>query len=799
MIERQIALEREMVDHGIERYQRIRKTAEDAGRGSTTSYSQRLLPSLCVDLADAIEGAKVQRGAGVKAKYIALLKGIDSNQAAFITLKVIFDSLIKGGTVNNLAVQIGMRIEDQIRFSLFAAEHEDYYAQIIADFKNKKTAEYRHKRNVMRHVAKERDGWIDWTPRERLLLGVKLIELTIQSTALIEKVVHSESAQKRVVRVQATAEAMEWIEEHIHQAELLHPEFSPCIIPPCDWVDMHDGGFYTPELRRRTPFVKIKSRAHRAALNGADLSVPMQAVNVLQRTPWRINTRVHDVMRDVWNLNLRIGMPASSPYEKPPCPIPDGLSKADLNEEQAEDFAAWKRAAARMYTAERERVSKSIQLSRVLSMATKYREFKEFYYVYNLDFRGRIYTVSPGLTPQGADFAKGLLEFATPCELDSRGRYWLQVHGANTFGFDKASFDERVRWVAERHDAILAVAADPLSSAARSFWADADDPYQFLAFCFAYGDMASGKTTCHLPISMDGSCNGIQNFSAMLQDSVGGSSTNLVNHNTPSDIYQDVADVCNRVLTSRAGDCSMAQRWLAFGVTRKLTKKPVMTLPYGSTMQSCRESVEDYLLERRDSMPFQGKELYAAAKYMSQIIWDSISEVVVAARDAMAWLQKSSRVMSAANLPIIWHTPTGFRVYQGTMKRNAYVVSTQLMGRCDLSLSEETDEIDRYRQANGIAPNFVHSMDASHLMLTVLEAPEIDCWQMIHDSYGTHASQVDYMRKAIQTAFVDMYSRHDVLRAFKEELEAGGVALPDLPATGTLDLQSVLTADYFFA
>ena len=46
----------------------------------------------------------------------------------------------------------------------------------------------------------------------------------------------------------------------------------------------------------------------------------------------------------------------------------------------------------------------------------------------------------------------------------------------------------------------------------------------------------------HLPISMDGSCNGYQHLSAMGLDPIGGRATNLMPFDDPEDIYQRVCD-----------------------------------------------------------------------------------------------------------------------------------------------------------------------------------------------------------------------------------------------------------------
>lgn len=821
MINEQIALEREMAVRGVERYHRITDDAVAKGRESETTYAQRLIPEYVRVLAEAIEAAKTPKNhMGRQAKYVGLLKGADAEEIAFITLRYIFDSLVTGSTVNNLAINIGQRVEDQIRFSKFEEEHKGYYRKIIEDFKTKNTTEYRHMHRVM--IAKSNDmqqTWNAWTTDERLHLGVKLLELTIECTGLITKVVQNVAPLKTEVRVVATPETMQWIYAHKENAEILHPECMPCIIPPRDWVGVFDGGYYTPEICHRINFVKVKSKAHRKAIKNVDFSEAMKSVNAIQQTAWEINTRVHEVIKEVWKLNLRIGMPASEPLVIPESPVAPDLKKENMTEQEMGLWLRWKRIASKTYTAERERFSKCLQLSRVLQMAEKYKEYKEFYYVYNCDFRGRIYCASPGLSPQGADFSKGLLHFASGKRLGSDGAYWLAVHGANTYGYDKDSYDGRRAWVDQHTEIIKAVASDPLSSDSRSFWSNADKPYQFLAFCFEWADyLREGQWyVSKIAVALDGSCNGLQNFSAMLRDSVGAKATNLCAEDKPQDIYQKVADVCRDRLMLM--DDKIALQWLDFQVTRKCSKRPVMTLPYGSTRQSCREYIEDYIIDNIERSPWEGRAIFDASLHLSNIMWESISSVVVAARSAMDWLQSVSRIMSKLDIPLVWTTPTGFEVYQGSMKSQSHIVKTQLCGVCKLRIAVPTNEVDSRKQVLGIAPNFVHSMDASHLVKTVGVSEDITAWAMIHDSYGTYAADTPALHRFIRKAFVDMYTQHNVLQEFYDAAQAEldvryevacrtkdivyakkleKAKLPDLPPAGDFNLNEVMNSLYFF-
>ncbi len=133
-------------------------------------------------------------------------------------------------------------------------------------------------------------------------------------------------------------------------------------------------------------------------------------------------------------------------------------------------------------------------------------------------------------------------------------------------------------------------------------------------------------------------------------------------------------------------------------------------------------------------------------------------------------------------------------------------LDTEITGqRVQLMITREGDKLDKRRQAQGIAPNFVHSLDASHMMATVclgLEAG-IEAFAMVHDSYGAHAGNADKLNVLLRRAFVEQYTP-DVLGRFRDELVAQlpeklARKVPPLPAYGTLDVEAVLTSEYFFA
>jgi DNA-directed RNA polymerase len=134
---------------------------------------------------------------------------------------------------------------------------------------------------------------------------------------------------------------------------------------------------------------------------------------------------------------------------------------------------------------------------------------------------------------------------------------------------------------------------------------------------------------------MDGTCNGLQNFSAILRDEVGGKAVNLLPADKPNDIYTDVAElVIKRVEEDAMGGNEIAAGWIG-RVTRKVTKRPVMTLAYGASRYGFAKMVfEDTITPLRGECKKAGdkgrlpvaRNGFDAATYMGGLIWDCVGQ-----------------------------------------------------------------------------------------------------------------------------------------------------------------------------
>ena len=139
-------------------------------------------------------------------------------------------------------------------------------------------------------------------------------------------------------------------------------------------------------------------------------------------------------------------------------------------------------------------------------------------------------------------------------------------------------------------------------------------------------------------------------------------------------------------------------------------------------------------------------------------------------------------------------------MYPATKERQ---ITTHIDGKLIRPVLSDQDhsKVDRHRAVNGIAPNFVHALDASALTLTVNKCLDegIEDFAMVHDSYGVYAHNSPALALNLREAFVEMYEDHDVLQEFKMyALDVLDEVEPQ-PEMGDLDLRKVLKSNYFFS
>lgn len=829
----QVELEKQMTQSGVIRYDRRRLRNVANHTESENAYGQSIIDQKTEVLAQAIGTAiaGINNGrAGRRAGAVTMLAGVDPRTVAYLSLKAILNGISTRAPQVRVMMNTAALVEDELRFRSLREQDAQMYTRLklLAERRDR----YAYKRKLVIHVAnKEGVTWEPWSDTEKLHLGEWLLNRVMETIGLVEVTRHTEGRNRTVAYLQPTAETTAWISQKNAQAQLARPVYDPMIVPPVDWTGPTGGGYLTRYVRP-VRLIKTSNRAYLEELSNTSMPIVYAAINAMQRTPWQVNADILSIMEQVWEVSADTGgLPRKYKLDLPPKP-----ADIDTNEAARQK---WKTEAARVHLDNLEMTSKLSQFRMALDTARRFRGYERIYFPYQLDFRSRVYAV-PLLNPQGADWMKAMLRFANGKPLGDEGAKWLAIHLANCGDFktpggrkcSKARLEDRVQWVLDNEDMIFGCAADPLVN---TQWSEADSPWQFLAACLewvGYRRVGAGFIS-RLPVALDGSCSGIQNYSAALRDEIGGAAVNLIPSDEPQDIYQKVADAVVEMAKADLGDPKwgeVARQWLTFGITRSVTKRPVMTMPYGSRGYGFREQImQDTLgpayrefqrwekgLEDAGCPPTEEQKAarwpfadngFAASLYMAQRIERGVERVVVKAAEAMKWLKQATALAASEGLPVNWTTPVGFPVQQAYYDTSRRRVETMIAGkRTVLDLPVDLDTIDKKAQAQAIAPNFVHSLDASHLMLTVVRGMEegVTSFALIHDSFGTLAADSPRFFQIVREAFVEMYEAVDVVAAFRDDLlrhlpEQAQRDLPQPPLRGALDLSVVVESSYCFA
>ena len=602
---------------------------------------------------------------------------------------------------------------------------------------------------------------------------------------------------------------MEGALQSIDDGHFLVYEYRPLIeVPIKHTLEDNQGGFHTPFFKYPVvqSYFPKKSKPSQANLD---------ALNSLQEVPYRINTEVLKVFEYLVEGNVSAaGLSDSQVVQRvPELGVLAEIPKDERTEEQQERYSQLRKAMAERFREATASNSRVLSQFRILKDAQDYQGYPRIYFAYYFDYRGRLYTKSSNLSPQGCDYSKALIEFAKGVPVgDEYGELYLSIHGANCYGNDKMAEDEKLDWVLDNHQLIRDVASDPLGNL--QLWIDTEEPWCFLAFCLDYvGFLEQGYDyVSHLAVALDGSCNGLQHLSAMKLDEVGGAEVNLIPTTKKADIYSTVAaDLLNRLSKDHSPIgkiCHKLPTLIDPKKSRKLAKKPTMTFAYASTLDNCLKNTREILKEAQVHKQYP-EEFNDIVKLVATELWDSVKGRIRKGSEIMEYLKKVCRHLLRLKVSeITWVTPLGFTVIQMRPKEYSKKLWVTLLkgGNTTIRTNKVRDPSLSNKNVAAIAPNFIHSLDADHLQATVNSCVKhgVTDFMMIHDSFGTHAGNSKLLAQVLREDFVSIYYEQDVLSAFIEDqgeelmdslLEAG--VYP--PEDGLLDITQVLESEYFFS
>ncbi|XP_064948513.1 DNA-directed RNA polymerase 3B, chloroplastic-like isoform X2 [Musa acuminata AAA Group] len=572
--------------------------------------------------------------------------------------------------------------------------------------------------------------------------------------------------------------------------------YLPMLIPPKSWKGYDNGGhLFLPSYVMRTHGAQEQQKAIKSVPR-KQLQKVFEALDTLGRTKWRINRRILDVIEIVWSRGGGI----AGLVDRKDIQLPDRPETEDLTE-----IKKWRWSTRKAKKANSEMHAQRCDVELKLSVAHKMRDEEGFYYPHNIDFRGRAYPMHSHLNHLSSDLCRGILEFAEGKPLGKSGLHWLKIHLANIYGggVEKLSYDRRLTFVKNHLRDIFDSAENPIDG--NRWWISAEDPFQCLAACIdltkALKSSSPHMAISHLPIHQDGSCNGLQHYAALGRDSLEAAAVNLVAGEKPADVYSEIAMRVREIIRKDSekdptvDPTALLAKVLVDQVDRKLVKQTVMTSVYGVTYVGAREQIKRRLEEK--GLITDDRLLFGASCYAAKVTLNALGEMFEAARGIMKWLGDCAKIIASENEPVKWTTPLGLPVVQPYRNSERHQIRTSLQV---LTLQREGQSVSVKRQKTAFPPNFVHSLDGSHMMMTAISCKNAGLhFAGVHDSFWTHACDVDRMNQILREEFVALYNipiLENLLDGFQTSFPT--LTFPPLPDRGDFDLKKVLESPYFF-
>ena len=816
----ELTRERQMVTEGRDRF--LKRQEKLTTTTSIQNNPQKLMSEVqelvAEELKKTIDSQSKLKGRAFS--WYQDLKEVDVDIIAYSGLTTMFDSVGRSMTLTRTITAVGHKVEMEI----FRARLKEFNSRLAKRIEEKVVKDHssdRYRVKAARSIAFKSGFKIDkWEDKRKVIVGTPIVNAILKVSNIFD-IWEDTRKNKTVRKIGILPEASDRLADLDFEASWREPMFAPMIVEPKGWDTFDSGCYMDQALAEQVKLVKgYVSPQHRKAIERGfrndTIRPAIDAINAVQRTKLKLNPIIVEAVEWCWSEDKEIhNFPLKNHLKYPP--------KVDNFDELNDDQKKGLRIRNRKITIKNREIdgTRAVMLQD-LKVAKDLMQYENFYLPHNFDHRGRIYPI-PHFCHHRDDHIRAMFELGESKPVDQESFYWIAIQVANTGDFDKVSkksLKERVDWVLENDTKIIETGLDYKKSF--EFWSKADKPFAFLAACVAYTKyLVEGEGSLSgLPINLDGSNSGIQHYSASSLQEGDGALVNLIPSDKPQDIYQAVADKVKHSLDR--SDDALAEDWLKFGISRKLVKRNVMTFGYSSEVYGFKEQImedtmkplrDDVLSGRLEEHPFGEDEGFKASNFLAKQNWSAVNQVITGASEGMKFFKTLSRLLAHENKHTRWVTPMGFPVVQSYTKFTTKEIKVYLYDRTlqknvrtQISLRDKPlRKVDKTKSASAISPNVIHSMDASHLLKTVIEGlyNNIRSFFLIHDSFATTPTDTAKLSKLIRKAFVEMYTNYclytEVLKENKEQFtDIDKVKLPEIPSKGGLDLEAIKDSRYCF-
>jgi hypothetical protein len=442
---------------------------------------------------------------------------------------------------------------------------------------------------------------------------------------------------------------------------------------------------------------------------------------------------------------------------------------------------------------------------------------KVFYQRVKVGHNGRIY-FPEGLSYQGSDFARAVIEFADGMPLESEDWRFINLHAANVYG-DKGRIEDRMDESGSATFKRAYIALNPKQEFDE--WSIADKPYCYLRTCLEttvgaalilqrqqrvnpadfekfnelYPDFVAAlksrgklktkkRFVSHLPVELDQSNSAFAHIGLLMGDEELQKKAGM--DQEWSDVYSDIAELVNLGGPDK-------------NETRKIIKKVSVPWSYGAGIQTCADAIVKIVDENPNKYQYlQGLDIEEVNDLALQVIRVLEDRFKVCSRYRSRVKKAVTTAKKAGKESIEWTAPFGFNVVHRKYK---------LKPRTDAVWSGEDwiypqawqpTEPSWQKLQTSTPAVLVHSMDAALIhgvlaygAITIEGSLEDGDFHIkgnrtvddegerlpiitIHDCFACHASFATDLQRVLLRGLRTMYEHWDPFNHFLNMAESAG-------------------------
>lgn len=204
--------------------------------------------------------------------------------------------------------------------------------------------------------------------------------------------------------------------------------------------------------------------------------------------------------------------------------------------------------------------------------------------------------------------------------------------------------------------------------------------------------------------------------------------------------------------------------------------------------------MSNQIWDKIDEAILKGKEFWEGDKWvcnklLTQLSHEAIYDTIEGAKRGQEYLVEVSRGLDS---PAMWlGVLYDFPIKQTSLTLKETRVDT-LYGK--LQINVEIPKLNKRRQSNSIAPNFIHNIDST-ILLYCIEGMRQQIG-VIHDCFLVHPNDGYEIQDWYKEGFIEVM-KADPLRNIQQQLDLDGVVA--FPEYGSLDLNEVRDSKYIIS